>query len=205
MTALAVLAGCATTNEISGPPAELGAFQLGHNVVVASKMQKVPISRDATEQEWVDAMTGAIADRFGRYQGGQLYHLGVSVEGYALAPPGVPIVATPKSVLAINVTVWDDAAGAKLNEEVRQFVIFESIGDSFLLGSGLTNTREEQLANLSFNAAREIEKWMASQHRENGWFAPRGPDGETAPGGLAPIPAGTASQDVPAPLAADAE
>jgi hypothetical protein len=180
LISLSFMAGCATTNQVDSPPADLGAFSLGHNVVIADKMQKVPISRDATQQEWVDALSQAIEARFGRYEGDQLYHLGVSVEGFALAPPGVPLVATPKSVLAINVTVWDDAAGKKINEEVKQLVIFEAIGDSFLLGSGLTNTREEQLENLAFNAAREIERWMSSQHRAEGWFASKDAPAATA-------------------------
>ena len=86
---LGLLIGC-TGDQSNRPPAELGAFKLGHNVVVASKMRKGPISRDATEEEWVNALRSAIDTRFGRYEGPQLYHLGISVEGYMLAPPGVP-------------------------------------------------------------------------------------------------------------------
>ncbi|MCR9126270.1 MAG: hypothetical protein NXH82_09085 [Rhodobacteraceae bacterium] len=191
---LALLAAC-TVNDLDQPPAPLGAFQLGHNIVVASKMQKVPISRPATEEEWITAMTAAIDERFGRYDGDQLYHFGISIEGFALAPPGVPLVANPKSVLAINVTVWDDAAASKLNDEVRQFIVFENDPGNFIVGSGLTNTREEQMQNLARSAAKTIERWLVSQNREVGWFAPRSAAG--------PAPVTAEDPDTPAPRPAD--
>ncbi|MFK7753544.1 MAG: hypothetical protein AB8B51_13440 [Sedimentitalea sp.] len=127
------------------------------------------------------ALSSAMEARFDRYQGDQLYHLGLSVEGYMLAPPGVPLVYTPKSALILNITVWDDAANAKLNEKVHQITVFETTtGGSFLLGSGNKRTKEEQLAGLSANAVREIEKWMVEQARDNSWFAPRAGAATTA-------------------------
>lgn len=175
LTSLALMAGCAEQSPLTQAPlADLGAFRLGHNVVVASKAQKGPVSRDASEQEWIDALTKAMKDRFSRYEGNQLYHFGISVEGYLLAPPGVPLVYTPKSALIINVTVWDDAANAKLNEKVHQLTVFETTtGGSFLVGSGNKRTKAQQMAGLSDNAVREIEKWMSEQAAEKGWFAPR--------------------------------
>ena len=104
---LAMLSACAPMATPEDPLADLGAFRLGHNVVVASKARTGPISRAATTQEWEAVMKNAIANRFGRYQGDQLYHLGISVEGFMLAPPGLPLVYTPKSALIVNV-----AAGA---------------------------------------------------------------------------------------------
>ena len=172
---LAFLAACATdTNPYDDPQSDLGAFRLGHNVVVASKAKKGPISRNATPEEWQAALKPALARRFGQYQGNQLYHFGISVEGYMLAPEGVPLVYKPKSALILNVTVWDDAANAKLNDEVHQITVFESTtGRSFLVGSGNIRTREEQMAGLADNAVREIEAWMVEQKKENGWFLPR--------------------------------
>lgn len=170
LTTFAVLAACtpATPDE---PLEDLGAFSLGHNIVVASKMQVVPGSRAASKEEWTEVMTSEIDARFARYQGPQLYHLGISIEGFFLAPPGIPIVLSPKSVLAVNVTVWDDAAGAKLNPEVKTFTVFETTtADSFLVGSGHARTREEQLRGLARNAVGQIEEWMLEQHQENGWF-----------------------------------
>ena len=168
---LAVLAGCAETNPEADPLADLGAYRLGYNVVVADKAKKGPISREATPEEWEGVLKSAVARRFGQYNGNQLYHFGISVEGYLLAPPGVPLVYTPKSALIINVTIWDDAAGRKLNDEPHQMTIFESTdAESYVLGSGHSRTKEEQIALLSFNAARLIEQWLAEQHEDHGWF-----------------------------------
>ena len=95
--ALLLLAACAT-NDLAEPPVPLGDFQLGFNVVVADNMQMVPISRPATVDEWELAMQKAVDARFGRYEGTKLYNLGISVDGFALAPPGIPVVLAPKSV-----------------------------------------------------------------------------------------------------------
>ncbi len=156
---LPLLAACAK-NDLSDPPADLGDFVLGHNIVVADKVQKVPISREATPEEWEASMRKAIADRFGRYEGGRIYNIGISVDGYALAPPGIPVVAAPKSVLVITANVWDDAKRAKLNAEGKQLTIFESFDGDNVIGTGLTKTREQQMEALSFNAAKAVEKWF---------------------------------------------
>lgn len=172
--AMTVLTACATTSPTLDPQVDLGAFRLGHNVVIASKAQKGPVSRDATEAEWVSSLQSAVQQRFGRYEGDQLYHFGISVEGYMLAPPGVPVLYKPRSALIVNVTVWDDAANSKLNPEVEQFTIFETTtSGSFLVGSGYQRSKEEQMAGLSANAMREIEEWMLEKKASEGWFEPR--------------------------------
>lgn len=174
LAALVMLAACAAEPNANDPLSDLGAFRLGHNVVIASKMQQSPVSRDATAEEWIAVLKPALARRFGRYQGNQLYHLGISVEGFALAPPGVPLVYKPKSALILNVTVWDDAAGTKLNAKPEQFTVFErTTGESFLVGSGNQRTKEQQMAGLAANAVRRIEEWMVAQKKEQGWFEPR--------------------------------
>ena len=174
LVGLVFLSACTATDPYADPPADLGAFRLGHNVVIASKAQKGPVSRDATPEEWVAALRPAVDRRFGQYQGDQLYHIGLSVEGYMLAPPGIPILYKPKSALIINVTVWDDAAGQKLNEKPKQFTVFEqTTGGSFVLGSGHERTKEEQMAGLAANAMRQVEKWLIEEREANGWFDPR--------------------------------
>lgn len=171
LVSLTLLAGCASQEAVEAPLVDLGAFKLGHNVVVASKMKKGPVSRDASEEEWKAALTSAIANRFSQYEGDQFYHLAVSVEGFMLAPPGVPLVYKPKSALIVNVTVWDDAKGRKLNEKVKQFTVFEDTsGESFLVGSGTVRSKEEQMDGLASNAVRQIEAWLVEQRGENGWF-----------------------------------
>lgn len=176
--ALVALASCSPKN-LNEPPPDLGDFALGHNIVVASKMQKGPVSRDATEDEWVNALKSAVDDRFGRYDGDNLYHFGISVEGYMLAPKGVPLVYTPKSALIINVTVWDDARNRKLNSKPFQLTAFEDTNeDSLVIGSGWGRTKQQQLDGLSYNAIYTIEKWLLENHQNYQWFVPGGSPSE---------------------------
>ena len=164
------VAACNGASDLQDIAVPLGDFKLGHNIVVAPKVAKGPLSRPATEEELTAAMKKAIAERFDRYDGDKLYHFGVSVEGYVLAAPGIPIVFAPKSILIINVTVWDDAANAKLNAKPYQITVFESLGKGPIVGSGYTQTAEQQLENLSQNASKAIERYLVKQKRDEGWF-----------------------------------
>jgi len=166
---LSVLAACGR-NDLEDPPVPLGDFGLGLNIVVADNAQKVPISRDATADEWEAVMKQAVADRFGRYGGSRLYNIGISVDGYALAPPGIPVVAAPKSVLVITANIWDDATQTKLNPEGEQFTVFEGMSGDTVIGSGLTRTKTKQMEVLSYNAVKRVEQWLL-EHPE--WF-PKG-------------------------------
>lgn len=180
LATLVVLAACtpATPEE---PLEDLGAFKLGHNIVIADKARMVPGSRAVSKEEWVASLTREMDARFAQYRGDQLYHFGISVEGFFVAPPGVPVVFSPKSALVINVSVWDDAAGKKLNAEPEQFTIFETATTgSVLVGAGHVRTRDEQLRGLSRNAIGVIEDWLIAQRKEQGWFEPRAKP-ETAP------------------------
>ncbi|MGI3168976.1 hypothetical protein ACRARG_07485 [Pseudooceanicola sp. C21-150M6] len=185
---LVAVAACTNSRDLGEPPVDLGNFRLGHNIVVTSKMRQAGLSRDATEEEWHAAMTDAIAERFGRYEGDRLYHLGVSVEGFSIAPPGVPIVVSPKSILIIRATVWDDALGKKLNEQAKQFTVFESFSGDTLVGSGLTKTKQEQMVNLSRNAAKQIQNWLVANPD---WFPGIGEAPEASAAAAAVTGAGT--------------
>lgn len=168
MLLAAFLAGCAADAQIEDePPVDLGDFRLGHNIVVAKDMQQGPFSRTATEAEVEAALTAAMADRLGRYEGDKLYHIGLKVDAYALALPGVPVVFTPKSLLVVSANVWDDATGKKLTAESKLLSVFEGPSGSTLVGSGLTRSKEKQLEILSANMAKRVERWLL----ENGtWF-----------------------------------
>lgn len=170
---IGLLAACAAGNaDLDEAPVPLGDFRLVHNVVVASKAQRGPLSREATEDQLVKTVQAAMAERFGRYDGANRYHFGISVEGYVLAQPGVPIVLAPKSALILNVTVWDDANARKLNDEPKQVTVLETLGAGSVIGSGFTLTAEEQLVQLSQNAAKAVERYLVQQRDQNGWFQP---------------------------------
>ena len=175
----AVLAGCGRS-DLEEPPVPLGDFALGLNIVVADNVQKVPISREASVEEWEAVMKDAVANRFGRYQGPKLYNIGISVDGYALAPPGIPVVAAPKSVLVITANIWDDAAQQKLNAEGKQFTVFESLSGETVIGTGLTRNKKEQMEALSYNAVKRVEEWFLENPE---WFGlpPKPPAPEAAP------------------------
>ncbi|MDF1873971.1 hypothetical protein [Vannielia sp.] len=192
-----LLAGCSPEADLLEPAQPIGAFKLGYSVVHAEDARLIPPSRGATAQEWQDALDAALTRRFSRLNGDQLYHIAVKVDGYSLAIPGVPVVLSPKSVLSIGVTVWDDATQSKLNPEPRRFTVFERLSGETLIGSGLTQSRETQMANLSANAARLIEGWM----RENpAWFAAR----EMAPETMLDAPEAVSETVLDAPATAPA-
>ncbi len=167
---MVALAACAR-QEIPQRPEPIGDFRLGHAIALAENATKGPFSRDATETELEAALSAALRARLGPYDGDGLYHLGVNVGGYVLAQPGIPVIYSPKSVLLLDVNIFDNATRARLNDEPKRIVAFEGLENTRpLVGSGLTRGKAEQLDNLTFSAARKIEAWL----RENpDWFEPK--------------------------------
>ncbi|SLN18887.1 hypothetical protein AQS8620_00414 [Aquimixticola soesokkakensis] len=181
MGALALVAACTDAAQLTpdSPRADLGDFSFGHNVVVAAGMQQAPFSRTVSEAEVEAALQAAMDARLGGYAGDKLYHIGIKVDAYSLALPGVPMVFTPKSLLVLSVNVWDDKENRKLTEKTKLITVFEGLSGETLVGSGLTRTKAQQLDVLSRNAAEKIEQFL----RENGqWFgiAPIAPRGDEA-------------------------
>jgi hypothetical protein len=202
---IALLGACAT-EDLSAPPPPIGDFDLGFNIVVARDPQQVGPSRTATPAEWEAVMKAEIEKRIGRYNGNKLYHLGVNVDGYALAYPGIPVLLNPKSVLVVSVNVWDDTAQRRINAEPKQITVFEPFSGETLIGSGLTQTKETQMQNLAANAARKINDWLAEN---KAWFTPEAvaaraamPKTPVAPGVV--VPRTTAPAATPAAQAATA-
>ena len=164
------LSACASGAKLGEERAELGDFRLGHAVAVAENPTIGPASRKAPEGGWEKVLTAEIERRFGRYEGETLYHVAVAVQGYVLAIPGIPLVAAPKSILILGVTVWDDAAGKKLNDKPHRITVLESLSGETAISSGLTQSAEQQMQNLAQNAVAAIERWMATNPE---WFAPK--------------------------------
>lgn len=177
---LTLMLGCAR-NDLADPPVPLGDFALGLNIVVTDKTEKVPISRNATGEEWQESMKRAVDDRFGRYNGTKLYNIGISVDGYALAPPGIPVVAAPKSILVITANIFDDAAQTKLNPEGKQITVFESLSGETVIGTGITRTKQQQMDALSYNAVKRVEEWFLQNPEWFGLPPKSGPSPADAP------------------------
>jgi len=164
------VAACNGATDLAQPAVPLGDFNLSHNVVVAPKVQKIPLSRTLDTEVMTKTLKDAVAERFDRYEGDRLYHFGISIESYFLAPPGVPVVAAPKSAMIIRLTVWDDAKNEKLTPKAHQITVVESLDQGPLVGSGYTKTAEEQFKNLSQNAVKQIENFLVRQNKAEGWF-----------------------------------
>ena len=165
---LGFVAACAKQEDLSLPPEPLGNFLLGHNIIVADDAQQGPLSRKAEADDWESALKEAIDADLRRYDGTKYFNIGTHVDAYVLAIPGVPLVATPKSVLIISVSVWDDSTGQKLTEEPKQLTVFErSEKSTFIVGSGITNSKAVQMRNLSRNAARLIRNYLLENKQ---WF-----------------------------------
>ncbi len=160
----------------------MGNFRLGFNVVVVDNPTVGPFSRKASDEEWKQALTAAVDRRFGGYEGDKLYHIGIKLDAYVLAKPGVPVVFTPRSVLVMTVNIWDDAAQKRLNTKEKAFSIFEGASGKSLIGTGFFMGRKAQMELLANNAAKAIQDWIL-EHPE--WVglpphdsaeAPAGPD-----------------------------
>jgi hypothetical protein len=181
---LLALAACGSpTRDLEGPTEPMGDFRVGHIGVVAPNLQKLLVSRDATEDEWIAAVTKALGDRFNRFGGDKYYHIGVSVEAYSLPPPIIP----GKSAVALNVTLWDDAAQTKMNAEPKQIQVIK------VFESRISKNREQQLTGLAEEAARLVEVWMREMQESDGWFM--GSADTALP--AAPIVSGSALPAVP--------
>ena len=161
VTLLLGLAACASpTRDLEGPTDPIGDFKMGHIGVVAPNLQKLLVSRDVSQEEWIEVMTDVLDTRFRRFEGDKFYHLGISVEAYSLPPPIIP----GKSAVALNVTLWDDAAQAKMNEEPEQIQVIK------VFESRISNDRDQRLQLLAEEAARMIEVWLREMQETEGWF-----------------------------------
>ncbi len=166
LAGMAGLSACATPDPLESEMLPMGNFQLGFNIVVAKNAKKVPPSRNTTTEELEAVMKAEIDRRFGAYRGGKDFHIAINIDGYALAPPGIPVVLTPKSLLVVSANVWSAEEQRKLHAEPEQFYTFEGV-ETLLLGSGLVKDASEQLQTLARNTARKIQGWML---RNPQWF-----------------------------------
>ncbi len=171
-TAVLALGACSNPPDLSQPVDPIGDFRMGHNIVVARDTTIGPMSREATEEELEAEIRAALEERLRRYNGDGLYHVGVRVEAYVLAQPGIPLVLAPRSVLLLALNIWDNETQQKINEEPIRITAFEGANTGVpLIPSGFVKSKEEQLRNLSISAAQEIEELL--RENEETWFAPK--------------------------------
>jgi len=166
---LALTACGGIRDDLGEPPEAIGFFRLGHNIAVVNDPVQGPFSRSVENDAWQQAMISAVDARLGeaRFFGDKFYHVGVAVEAYVLAMPGVPLVYSPRSVLIFSVNFFEDSTQQRLNDDLIQITVFEPCCSVPLIGTGFTRSAEEQMEGLAFNAARAIERTM----RENAdWF-----------------------------------
>ena len=170
LASLIILTACGgIRDDLSQAPDPLGTFRLGHNIAVVNDPVQGPFSRTVEDDAWQAAMTTAVNERLGaaRFDGSAFFHVGVAVEGYVLAQPGIPLVYSPRSVLIFSVNFFEDSTQTKLNDEAIQLTVFEPCCTVPFIGSGLVRSADEQMEGLAFNAARAMERTM----RQNGsWF-----------------------------------
>ena len=170
--AATLLAACeAPVDEVSATPEPLGQFRLGHNIAIADHATKGPFSRDFTEDQIEATVQNAVANRLRRYDGDGLYHLGIVVGSLVLAEPSGPAQFAKQPAMVLDVTVYDDATGKKLNATPNRIRASNGFQTTLpLFGTRFVPTAEVQLQNLSIDAARQIEAWLVANPD---WFAPR--------------------------------
>lgn len=169
LSALVLLSACGETR-LDEPPEDLGAFSARVTHVYTEKALQWPMSRDAEHSEWTAQIENALDTRLRRYAGGQEYDVAVTLEGFMLAPAGVPVLFSPKSAVVVNVFVYDVAAETFLAKKHQLEIFEDTTGESAILGSGHARTKEEQIAGLSVRIADAVEEWLAEEHKANGWF-----------------------------------
>ncbi|MFM2349777.1 MAG: hypothetical protein RIR04_743 [Pseudomonadota bacterium] len=162
VTALALLVALAACDakDMGEPPRPMGNFKMNAIFIDAKKAQTVPLSRTAKPEDWEAAMSAAMTERFGTYAGDKPFEFGISIDGYVLAPRGVPVVASPKSALIIRLHVYDSAKKQFLEEGGKRITVMEGVSGESFVGSGWTQNKQAQMKKLARNAAKAVQEYM---------------------------------------------
>lgn len=157
---LVLLAGCAGA-PLTDRPEPIGDFRLGHAIAKVERPETGPFSRVLPDEVIKASVENAVRARLGRYDGDGLYHLGMAVGGYVLAQPGVPLIYSPKSVMIVDVTIFDNSTQQKITPEPIRITAFEGVEKTVpIIGSGYARQADEQLENLSAQVAVQLENWI---------------------------------------------
>lgn len=171
---LLLVAACARDASVEDAPSDMGNFRLGHTAVVVNAPEKGPFSRNASDAELKDALETALRDRFGSYAGDEFYHIGVKLDLYALAMPGVPVVMAPRSVFIVSVSFWQDSTQTRLSEEGgKGLTVYEGPTFEAVVSSGIFRSKKAQMRILADNTAKAIQDWILENPEWIGLEAPK--------------------------------
>ena len=165
------LFGCSQLN-LERPSDPFGDFRLGHIAVYGEDITKGPFSREATDDEIKGALYVALQQQLGQYTGNGEYHIVVIVDAYTLGKPGIPLVFSPQTALGFRLSVWDAQTMTRFDLTPEKLLFLENANRRTLFGSGLRQTREEQIVSLTQSVAQQIDTWLREQHATKGWFDP---------------------------------
>ena len=164
ISAILLVASCSQSSEdLTANPEPFGDFGLATVHVQADDSQTLPLAREAAAEDLEAALAAELERRLGRYSGETRYFIEVDVAGHFIAPAGVPIVFSPRSTMALHVTVRDRATGKARNEDPRLFLVGEPFSGKTLVGSGVLQSKEEQIQALAERSAFLIERWLKSE------------------------------------------
>lgn len=172
LTSLVFLTACGET-QLDEAPEDLGDFKMRVGFVYTDKALQWPLSRSAETSEWNEPIERAMEARLGRYNGSGKYDVAVTLEGFLLATGGIPVLINPKSAAVVNVFVYDVSTQTYLAKEHQMEIFEDTTGESAIIGSGYSRTKEEQIEGLSLRIIDALEEYMAEQHAEHGWFTPK--------------------------------
>ena len=146
------LFGCSQLNlERQNDP--FGDFRLGHIAVYGEEITKGPLSHEATDDEIKGAFYVALQQKLGQYTGNGEYHMVVIVDAYTLGQPGIPLVFSPQTALGFRLSVWDAQTMTRFDLIPEKLLFLENFNRKTVFGSGLRQTREEQIVSLTQSVA----------------------------------------------------
>ena len=163
--------GCSQLN-LERPSDPFGDFRLGHIAVYGEDITKGPFSREATDDEIKGALYVALQEQLGRHAGAGEYHIVVIIDAYTLGMTGIPLAFSPKTALGFRLSVWDAQTMTRFDLTPEKLFFLENFNKKTVLGSGLRQTREEQIVSLTQSVAQQIDTWLREQHATKGWFEP---------------------------------
>lgn len=157
------LMGC---GEASFAPASMARLaqaniRFNHISIVATDMVKNAYSDDVSPEDMTTQLRRAITSKLSELQGDRVYNIGIKVTGYMLANPSVLTVSSPKSVLMLSVSVWNDSPDNKLMLPPSTVIAVDGLYGSALSIAKSQGSKDQRLAALTGRAGVEIAQYLA--------------------------------------------